>query len=532
MRSPRNTIKQRSGASGWKAAFLIILSLLSATGFAQPPAAENLSSLFALARQHDAQYLAAASQLQADLETENQSRSALLPNVNFGARIEKQENTYDAFGMSVGASRNPGTYSLTLNQALFRPQAWESHKQSQLIGEIAKLSFKQAEQDLMLRLSRAYFDLLSVRDELDNLQLLKAAIGEQLAFAKANFEVGNATVTDQQEAQARFDMIVAQELAAENQLAVRQLQLETMVGKPIDALAPLKPDTQLNTPNPNNADVWAKQARENNLQAQQTKLAQLVAKAEVNKARYGHLPTLDLTAQTVETEQQIFDGTSGRPFDIGVDSTTIGLVMNVPIYSGGGTQSKVRQQVALLQKSLSNRDFAERSAAQNAKTAFLGVQSSLAQVRALETAVSSSALALQSNKTAFEVGIRINVDVLNAQQQFNATQRDLSKAKYASLINMLELQAATGQLDADALNEINRLLTPYGKPFGSATSRKASDQPNGVNTSDSTRQNFAGLPHGDSWHKQMRLSSQIRNLDTRRDNRHRQPSNDQIAVQH
>ena len=459
MPTPSNTTKQQSGASGLKVVFLVCLCLLGRTGFAQTPATENLSALFALARQHDAQYLAAASQLQADLETENQSRSALLPNVNLGARIEKQENTYDAFGMSLDASRNPGTYSLTLNQAIFRPQAWESHKQSQLIGEIAKLAFKQAEQDLILRLSKAYFDLLSAQDELDNLQLLKTAITEQLAFAKANFEVGSTTITDQQEAQARFDLTVAQELAATNQLAVRQLQLETMVGKPVQKLSPLKPEIQLDTPSPNSPDQWAAQARENNLQAQQTKLAQGVAKAEVNKARYGHLPTLDLTAQMVETEQQIFDGTSGRPFDIGVDSTTIGLVMNLPIFSGGGTQSKVRQQAALLEKSQNNRDFAERSAAQNAKAAFLGVQSSLAQVRALETAMSSSGLALQSNKTAFEVGIRINVDVLNAQQQFNATQRDLSKAKYACLINMLELQAAAGQLNIDALKKVNSLLT-------------------------------------------------------------------------
>lgn len=458
MRTPSNMNKPQAGASGLKALLLVCLGLLSSTSFAQTHDSKNLSELFALARQHDAQFLAAGSQLQADLETENQSLAALLPNINFGARLEKQENTYGAFGMSVDASRNPGTYSLVLNQALFRPQAWESHKQSQLIGEIGRLSFKQAEQDLILRLSRAYFDLLSVRDELGNLRLLKAAIGEQLAFAKANFEVGSATVTDQQEAQARFDLVVAQELAAENQFAIRQLQLETMVGKPVNALAPLKPAIQLNAPTPNNADVWATQARDNNLQAQQAKLAQLVAKAEVNKARYGHLPTLDLTAQMVETEQQIFDGTNGRPFDIGVDSTTIGLVMNVPIFSGGGTQSKVKQQAAMLEKSLNNRDFAERSAAQNAKAAFLGVQSSLAQVRALETAMSSSELALQSNKTAFEVGIRINVDVLNAQQQFNATQRDLSKAKYASLISMLELQAAAGQLNATALNEMNSLL--------------------------------------------------------------------------
>lgn len=448
----RSSLQQ--GSSGLKGLLVFLgLALVHTLGLSQ-----NLAGLYEMAKQRDATYLAAASQLKADLETENQAFAALLPSINLAARIEKQTNTYDAFGMSIDASRNPGTYSLILNQALFRPQAWESYQQSQLSGEIAKLSFLQAEQDLILRLSRAYFDLLTAQDELANFRDLKKAISEQLAFAKANFEVGSATITDQQEAQARHDLIVAQELAAENQLAVRLLQLETIVGTPIDKLSALPAATQLNAPTPNTPDAWAEQARNNNVLAQQAQLAQLIAKGEVKKAQYGHLPTLDLTAQVVETEQQIFDGNSGRPFDIGVDSTTIGLVMNLPIFSGGATQSKVRQQAALLEKALNNVNLAKQNATQTAKATFLQVQTGLAQVKALETAVASSALALQSNKTAYDVGIRINVDVLNAQQQFNAAQRDLSKAKYTSLINMLELQAATGQLNAAALQQINSLL--------------------------------------------------------------------------
>ncbi|MCR2745849.1 TolC family outer membrane protein [Limnobacter parvus] len=447
-----------NGISGFKGLALVFVAMLCPLGMAQPPAGQNLESLYEKAKQHDAIYLAAAFQLQADLESENQAFSALLPNVNFGARLEKQENTYDAFGMSIDASRNPGTYSLVLNQALFRPQAWESYKQSQLAGEIAKLAFQQAEQDLILRLSRAYFDLLAAQDDLANLRNQQTAITEQLAFAKASFDVGSATITDQQEAQARFDLVVAQLLAAENQQAIRQLQLETIVGTPIGNLAKLPASTQLGSPTPNTANAWADQAKTSNPQALQAKLAQQIAKGEAKKAKYGHLPTLDLTAQMVETEQQIFDGNTGRPFDLGVDSTTVGIVMNLPIFSGGGTQSKVRQQAALLEKSLNDVDLANRSAEQAAKSAFLGVQTSLAQVKALETAVASSALALQSNKTAYEVGIRINVDVLNAQQQLNATQRDLSRAKYTSLINMLELQAVTGQLNAAVLRQINNLL--------------------------------------------------------------------------
>lgn len=446
--------KLQRASSGLKGLLTFLgLALVHTLGLAQ-----SLTGLYEMAKQRDATYLAAASQLKADLETEHQAFAALLPSINLGARIEKQENTYDAFGMSIDASRNPGTYSLVLNQALFRPQAWESYQQSQLSGEIARLSFRQAEQDLILRLSRAYFNMLAAQDELANFRDQKKAIVEQLAFAKANFDVGGATITDQQEAQARHDLVIAQELAAENQLAMRLLQLETIVGAPVDKLVALPPATQLSAPNPNTPDAWAELARYNNVLTQQAQLAQLIAKGEVKKARYGHLPTLDLTAQVVETEQQIFDGSSGRPFDIGVDSATIGLVMNVPIFSGGATQSKVRQQAALLEKASNNVDLAKQNATQTAKATFLQVQTGLAQVKALETAVASSALALQSNKTAYDVGIRINVDVLNAQQQFNAAQRDLSKAKYTSLINMLELQAVTGQLNAAAIQQVNSLL--------------------------------------------------------------------------
>ena len=468
MTQPDQTVLMRQ-TSGFKQllsnAFLGLLVVFNvgnaawAQGVVDPtPNPQNLATLYTLAKQNDPAFKAAASQLQADLETENQAFSALLPNINLGVRIEKQENTYDAFGMSIEASRNPGTYSLILNQALFRPQAWETYKQSQLSGEVAKLSFQQAEQDLVLRLSRAYFDLLTAQDDLASIRDQKTAIAEQLALAKANFEVGSATVTDQQEAQARFDLVVAQELAAENQLAQRELELETIVGIRVAALATLAPSTQIGAPVPNTPEAWVEQARTSNLTAQQARLSKLIAEGEINKAKYGHLPTLDLTAQMVETEQQIFDGNTGRPFDLGIDSTTIGLVMNLPIFSGGSTQSQVRQQAALLEKAINNVELANRNATQAAKSAFLGVQTSLAQVKALETALTSSELALKSNKTAYEVGIRINLDVLNAQQQFNATQRDLFKAKYASLINMLELQAVAGQLNAESLKQINQFL--------------------------------------------------------------------------
>lgn len=459
MKQPNQSRKQQQhipGLTGLKR--LTTLVLLAALPHIAIADTADLLQLLERAKQSDPAYLAAKNQASADLETENLAKAALLPNLNANVRLEKQDITYDAMGMSVDAKRNPGTYSVTLSQALFRPQAWQSLKQGELIGEIAKLALQRAEQDLMLKVARSYFEVLAAQDELASLLEQKSAVAEQLAFAKANFDVGSATITDQQEAQARFDLVTALEINASNQLATRRLQLESIVGQPVTALAKLEKNITIATPQPNTANEWGQQAANSNLQVQQARLNQLLAKAEIKKAQAGHLPTLDLTAQLVETEQQIFDGNTGRPFDLGVDSTTVGLVMNLPLFSGGGTQAKVRQQAALLDKSRNEAEQATRAATLAGTAAFLGVQSSLAQVRALETAVTSSQLALQSNKTGYEVGVRINIDVLNAQQQLNAAQRDLFKARYSSLINMLELQAAAGQLTPESLKNINQLL--------------------------------------------------------------------------
>lgn len=420
---------------------------------------KDLLSLYNLAKLRDPAYLAAKAQAQADMENEIQARGALLPNINATAQLKKEDTTNSIRGQSVSSSNNPKTYALTLNQALLRPQAWETYQQGQLSAEIAKLAIAKAGQELIVRVSKAYFDLLAAQDDLSSLLAQKAATTEQLAFAKRNFEVGTATITDQQEAQARFDLIVAQELAARNAIDLRKLALENIVGEKVTLLARLSPDVRLQPPSPSNMDIWASKAQGNNLDVLQARLAQLIAKREVKKARYGHLPTVDLTAQMVETEQQIFDGTTGRPFNLDVNNKTLTLGVTVPLFAGGATQSKVRQQASLLEKSMNQVEQANRGAGQSAKSAYLAVNTGLSQVSALETAVKSSELALKANKTGYEVGVRINIDVLNAQQQLNATQRDLAKAKYNALVSMFELRNAVGELNEKSVEEVNALLT-------------------------------------------------------------------------
>lgn len=440
---------------------LLIAAALALGLLAAPVQAQvrDLLSLYNLAKIRDAAYLAAKAQAQADMESEIQARGALLPNINASAQLKKEDTTNSLRGQSVSTSNNPKTYALTLNQALFRPQAWETYQQGQLTSEIAKLAIAKAEQDLIVRVSKAYFDLLAAQDDLTSLLAQKAATTEQLAFAKRNFEVGTATITDQQEAQARFDLIVAQQLAAENAINIRKLALANIVGEEVTQVAGLSPDVQLRAPAPTNMDAWASKANSSNLDVLQARLAQIVAKREVKKARYGHLPTVDLTAQVVETEQQSFDGTTGRPFNLDINNKTLTLGVTVPLFAGGATQSKVRQQASLLERSMNQLEQANRVATQGAKSAYLNVNTSLSQVNALETAVKSSELALKANKTGYEVGVRINIDVLNAQQQLNATQRDLAKAKYSALVSMFELKNAVGDLNDKSVEDLNLLLT-------------------------------------------------------------------------
>lgn len=416
------------------------------------------SQLLDLAMRFDKTYQAALAQHRANLEGKNQALAAYLPNVNLTAQANREDSTRSAFGFSSNSTSNPRNFSINLRQALFQPKAWLSYKQAELSNQASELNLRQAKQDLVLRVFQAYVDLLTAQDTLRTLAAQKSAVSQQLEAAKVNFEVGTATITDQQEAQSRFDLIVAQELAAQNQFQVAQVNLEALTGTTLTQVAPLADQTRLSPPSPASLDAWTSKASSHNLQVLIGELQKQITEREVTKAQSGHLPTLDLTAQKLDARQQVFDTATGRPFPVQLESTTVGVVLNVPIFAGGLTQSQVRQQAALLDKSRADAEGAKLQATRAIKSAFLSVQSGLAQVNALNAAVKSSELALASNQLGYEVGVRINIDVLNAQQQLANAKQNLFKAQYDTLVNMLRLQAAVGQLDEDSLKQVDLLF--------------------------------------------------------------------------
>jgi outer membrane protein len=294
--------------------------------------------------------------------------------------------------------------------------------------------------------------MLAAQDAIAFIQAQKLAIAEQLASAKRNFEVGTATITDTHEAQARFDLAQAQEIAALNDLEVKRNQLALLTGSTPDVLRGLAPGVKLSAPEPSAVEQWVSSAESGNVGVVAQGLAAEIAKLDIRRASAGHLPTVDAVASYTDSKSAFLSS----PFSSTV--TNIGVQLNIPIFSGYATSSQVTQAVALEEKARADLDTARRSAAQGARTAYLGVQSGLSQVSALEAAERSSLLALEANKLGYEVGVRINIDVLNSQQQLYSTRRDLAKARYDTLVAGLKLKAASGTLSEADLEAINALL--------------------------------------------------------------------------
>lgn len=435
--------------------FKLPLSLAVAMAVASVAHAENLSAVFQDARAYDAQYAAARAAYQAGQEKAAQGRAGLLPNVSAGGNVTRNDLHSSLPGGDAQFTSNG--YSISAAQPLFRMQNWVQYAQSKEQVKIADMQFKAAEQDLILRVAQAYFDVLQSQDNMAFIAAQKAAITEQLASAKRNFEVGTTTITDTNEAQARYDLAVAQEIAEQNSLDIHLRALEKLIGKPPGALDALAEPAQFRT-EAGGIDEWAARAARGNLQAEIQRIAKTIADDEVERNRAGHYPTLDAVAGYNVNNNQSF-GT------MQVDSrvASIGLQLNVPIYQGGLTSSRVREAVANQEKARQDLEAATRDAGLQARQAWLNVNSGAARVHALEQALVSSQAQLDSTKLGLQVGVRTSLDVLNAEQQVFSARRDLAGARYAYLLAGLSLKAAVGALSPADLAEIDRYLKPAAK---------------------------------------------------------------------
>ena len=420
------------------------------TGTAQ---AQSLVQLYETAKSYDATYKAAQSQYQANLAKAEQAKALMRPTAGLGATVS--ETDFDnRTSTNVDARYGTRTATLSASQPLFRPANLAGYKQGLKQAGLAQAQLKAAEQDLIVRVSQAYFEVLTAQESLAFVKAQKSAVSEQLAAAKRNFEVGTSTITDTREAQARFDLVTAQEIAAENDLRVKKLALDQSVGAQNAQPQALKPGAVLNAAIGADAEAWVQQAAEQSPAIEQARVGLEVAQLETEKAKAGHMPTLDLNASYGGTRFR-GDPSSSR---INNNTTTIGLAFNLPLYAGHATQNRIQETVSLEEKARNDLDAAQRTVAQTTRTAFFGVQSGLGQVKALEAAEASSQSALDANKLGYQVGVRINIDVLNSQSQLFQTKRDLAKARYDVLLGQLKLKQAAGVLKVEDVQTLNGLF--------------------------------------------------------------------------
>jgi outer membrane protein len=322
----------------------------------------------------------------------------------------------------------------------------------------------------MVRVSAAYFDVLASSDSLAFVRAQKAAVAEQLASAKRNFEVGTATITDTREAQARFDLVIAQEIAAENDLTIKKSLLNQQVGttdaQPVGVRLPLILPAVAG-----NEAEWTASTEQNQAQVRSKRIELELAQLESAKSRASTAPSVALSAAvgksipwggtstsstSTSSTGSSSSGTSTRPND--GQSASVGVTLTIPLFTGRTLDAKLKETVSLEEKARNDLETVRRNALQTTRTAFYGVQSGMGQVKAFEAAEVSSQSALDANKLGYQVGVRINIDVLNSQSQLFDTKAKLAKARYDVLVGGLKLRQAAGTLAEAHLQEVNDLL--------------------------------------------------------------------------
>ena len=447
-----------------------LIAMLIASAFVSLNAqAADLIQVYQQALANDAVYASARASQTAGRERIVQGKASLLPTVGLSGSYVRNDGNFSPFNEGAvvtspttgvpgvvrggGAALNTNQYTLALSQPLFRWDRWQTYEQSKLQQSITEAQFAQAQQDLITRVSQAYFDVLAAQDTLESTRAQKTATTEQLASAKRNFEVGTQTITDTHEAQAAYDLVVAQEFAGINDLENKKSALQAIIGTVPASLATLKTGVALASPQPALIEPWVSSAENQNYGVVVSQLSLEVAKREIGRQRSGHYPSLDLVASSTHSK------ISGQTLQSGSSSNNaVGVQWSVPIFNGFAVTSRVRESIALEDKARNDLESTRRNAAQSARQSYLGVNSGLAQVKALEAAEISSQSALESNKLGYQVGVRINIDVLNAQRQLYSTRRDLSRARYDTIMSGLRLKAASGSLAEEDLVPVNNLL--------------------------------------------------------------------------
>ena len=418
---------------------------------------ESLLDIYQQALAHDPTLASALSANQAAQEIIEQGKALYRPTINFNA----ETNAVQSDIRYISSTRDPSKsnfenykYGVDARQPIYRKQNLIQIEQATTQVSQADKQLHLSQQTLILRTTQAYFDVLIAQDKIDLIDAQKTAISSQLEQAKANFEVGTVTITDVNEAQARYDLTVAQEIAAVNEYQIAKHLLQAITGQFPPKLASVKADIKTNNL-AQSMDSWLEVAAQNNLNIQIQQDIAKYSEQEIERSKAGHLPTLDAVASYTDSYANgSYSITPGNELKTGI----IGLQLQIPLYQGGATSSLVRQAALNKQKAQDDVEIARRQTELDTQRAYLNLSTTIAQVKALDQALISSQSQLDSTKLGYEVGVRTTVDVLNAQQQLFSAKRDLLQARYNYLVNIIRLKAASGVVAEADLLDINQQL--------------------------------------------------------------------------
>lgn len=447
----------------WRSAvWLLPALLLSMPAYAAEPVSLQaqplkLMDVYQQALAHDASLASALSANRAAQEIIEQGKALYRPTVNFNAETNALKSSFHYLSTS-STDRSQFEnyrYGVDARQPIFRQQNLIQIDQAGTQVSIADKQLNLAQQALILRTTQAYFDVLMAQDRIDLIVAQKTAIAAQLAQAQANFDLGSATITDANEAQARYDLAAAQEIAALNEFEIAKHAVQAITGQLPQRLASVKPQLKANEIGLSMA-TWQELAMLNNLNIQIQQDTAKLAEQEIARNQAGHLPTLDAVASYTNSYANGTVSRFGAGNELQVGS--IGLQLQIPLYEGGAVSSRVRQAVLNKQKALDDLDLVRRQTELDTQRAYLNLSSSIAQLKAFDQAILSSQSQLDATQLGYQVGVRTSVDVLNAQQQLFSAKRDALQARYNYLTNIIRLKTATGIVAAADLVDINQQL--------------------------------------------------------------------------
>ena len=414
--------------------------------------AADLLELYEQAAQHDPQILAARANREAGKEAEPLAQANLLPNVSLADNLNYTNQDVKKPPTAAGSDRFLSN-SLTLNlvQPLFRKDRLVALEQSKQQVKQVDSDYAAAEQGLILRLAKAYFGVLSARENLTFAQAEKKAISRQLDQAKERFEVGLVAITDVHEAQARYDQSKANEISARNAVDNAWEVLREIVSTAPGTLDDLKVKLPMIPPQPADIDEWTRTAQQHNPEVVSAGLAAEIARQNIEAKRAGNYPSLDLVGSLSRARSNATSGTD-------VNSGTIGLQLSLPLYTGGGVESGTRQARYQFEAAQDGLEQKRRAVARQVRDAYRGIQASISRVEALNATVRSAMSALEATEAGFEAGTRTLVDVLNGQSALFKARRDYAQARYDYVVNTLSLPQAAGTLSADDVTRVNAWL--------------------------------------------------------------------------